>query len=87
MRVSVVTITCRKCGRVLSQTIPRATDDGEIETEQPCSPAFAQTQCAQHPAPPPDTNYSDLLGQNMSYSDPPLIWTVKIIELPKRATT
>ena len=77
-RLSVVTITCRTCGRVLSQSIPRVSEPDEVDTEQPCSPAFAQwATCPDHPAGPPD--------QGLRYSTDalPLMWTVRCITSPE----
>jgi hypothetical protein len=76
-RLAVVTITCRRCGRVLSQSIPRVADPEEIETEKPCSPAFARwAACPEHPAGPPDN------GPRYSPAACPLLWTVRLLDAP-----
>lgn len=87
MRVAVVTITCRKCGRVVKQSIPRVAEPDEIENEAPCSPAFADCAgCPDHPPGRPDAGPPvPLTGMAHSrYSDPPLLWTVRLLELPIR---
>jgi hypothetical protein len=74
--VSVVTITCRACGRVLSQSIPRYADlghtdpdDDEIETERPCNYPFAQSgPCPDHPRGATDGGL-------------PLLWTVRLLQV------
>ena len=76
-KVSVVTITCRVCGRVVEQSIPRYTDAEEVPTERPCSPAFATSAgCPEHPPGPPTH------GLSYTAETCPLLWTVKLIELP-----
>lgn len=75
-KMAVVTITCRKCGRVLKQTAPRVADPEEIEAEEYCSPAFGQASCPEHPPAPPRANMTYAPGEA------PLLWTVRLIPIP-----
>lgn len=85
MKVSVVTITCRACGRVLSQSIPRYADvenedplDDEIPVvDQPVGPGFAAcAPCPEHPLGPPDN------GLRYSESACPFLWNVRQLSTP-----